>query len=109
LVRNTLRNIFIPCFYMALTTGVAFISLIVSGIRPVINFGLMMTSGILVAFLIVFTLFPAMMMLAGRDKKPAPETAALGLTGFFVNLTLKHGSKIIIGSVVIASLTVLGI
>ena len=109
LVRNTLRNIFVPCLYMALTTGVAFISLIVSGIRPVINFGLMMTSGIVVAFVIVFTLFPAMMMLAGRDKRVNAVDTRASLTGFFADLTLKHGRKIIVASVLIASVTVLGI
>ena len=112
LVRNTLRNIFIPCLYMTLTTGVAFISLIVSGIRPVINFGLMMTLGIVVAFLIVFTLFPAMMMLVGRDKRiDALDTldSKGSLTGFFANITLHHGRKIIVGSVLMASITILGI
>lgn len=53
----------LPCAYTALTTAVAFGSLLVSGIRPVIDFGWMMVMGIGVALLFAFTLFPAMLLL----------------------------------------------
>ena len=39
LVWETVRLMAQPCFYTAITTIVAFISLLVSGIRPVIDFG----------------------------------------------------------------------
>ena len=52
-----------PCFYTALTTAVAFGSLLVSGIRPVIDFGWMMVMGIVVALLFAFLLFPAALVL----------------------------------------------
>lgn len=63
LLSQTIRSKFIPCVYTALTTIVAFASLIVSGIRPVIDFGWIMCLGILVALLTTFTLFPALAML----------------------------------------------
>ncbi len=63
LVSETVRRIVKPCFYTALTTIVAFGSLLVSGIRPVIDFGWMMSIGIVVAFVYSFTLFPATLML----------------------------------------------
>ena len=62
LVRETVRAKAAPCFYTAITTMVAFGSLLFSGIRPVIDFGWMMAIGIAVAFLLVFTLFPAALM-----------------------------------------------
>jgi len=62
LLSQTVRSKFIPCLYTALTTIVAFASLIVSGIRPVIDFGWIMCLGILVAILTTFTLFPALAM-----------------------------------------------
>ncbi|HCS26232.1 MAG TPA: hypothetical protein DIW43_02190, partial [Spongiibacteraceae bacterium] len=43
LVHETVRVMAKPCVYTALTTLVAFMSLVVSGIRPVIDFGWMMT------------------------------------------------------------------
>jgi len=60
LLSATVRSKIIPCIYTALTTIVAFASLIVSGIRPVIDFGWIMCLGILVAFFTTFTLFPAL-------------------------------------------------
>lgn len=60
LLSSTVRSKFIPCLYTALTTIVAFASLIVSGIRPVIDFGWIMCLGIVVAVITTFTLFPAL-------------------------------------------------
>lgn len=60
LLSQTVRSKFIPCVYTGLTTIVAFASLIVSGIRPVIDFGWIMCLGILVAVISTFTLFPAL-------------------------------------------------
>ena len=60
LLSATVRSKFIPCVYTALTTIVAFASLIVSGIRPVIDFGWIMCLGIVVAVVTTFTLFPAL-------------------------------------------------
>ena len=60
LLSETVRSKFIPCLYTALTTMVAFASLIVSGIRPVIDFGWIMCLGIVVAVITTFTLFPAL-------------------------------------------------
>ena len=57
-VSETIHYMFIPCVYTSLTTIVAFISLVVSGIRPVIDFGYMMTVGISSAFIITFIVFP---------------------------------------------------
>jgi hypothetical protein len=55
------RLMLLPCLYTALTTIVAFTSLVVSGLQPVIDFGWMMTVGIAVAFLMTFVLVPSLM------------------------------------------------
>ena len=66
LVRETVMSKFVPCFYTAITTMVAFGSLLVSGIRPVIDFGWMMIIGITISFVLAFTLFPAVLLLMSR-------------------------------------------
>jgi predicted RND superfamily exporter protein len=66
LVSETVASKFKPSFYTAITTMVAFGSLLVSGIRPVIDFGWMMVIGISVSFVLAFTLFPAALMLLPR-------------------------------------------
>ena len=72
LAARTARFMFTPILYAALTTMVAFVSLLVSGIRPVIDFGYMMTAGIALAFALIFVLFPAVVALlppaAGADR-----------------------------------------
>ncbi len=59
MVKETIRSKFLPSLYTALTTQVAFASLIISGIRPVIDFGWMMVAGVGLAFVLCFLLFPA--------------------------------------------------
>lgn len=58
LVKETIRSKFLPSLCTALTTQVAFASLIISGIRPVIDFGWMMVVGMGLAFVLCFLLFP---------------------------------------------------
>jgi len=58
LVRMTLADKIEPCFYTVVTTMVGFASLLVSGIRPVIDFGWMMVIGMAVVFMMSFVLFP---------------------------------------------------
>jgi len=70
----TLNSMFTPCAYTSLTTIVAFGSLMVSDIRPVIDFGKMMIMGVSLAFVIAFLVFPLLMKLkkkSGLDKRSA--------------------------------------
>jgi len=91
LVRRTVRRIAEPCLYTALTTIVAFGSLIVSGIRPVIDFGWMMSIGIVVAFILSFTLFPASLMLLPPGKPSSRNDITAAITELFANLIKRHG------------------
>ena len=71
LVQETIRSKFVPSFYTAITTMVAFGSLLVSGIRPVIDFGWMMIIGIAISFILAFSLFPAALLLLPRLESVA--------------------------------------
>ena len=68
LVATTLRRMVWPCLYTALTTIIGFGSLVFSGIKPVIDFGWMMSIGLAVTFVTAFTLFPAIVLLLGRAR-----------------------------------------
>ena len=57
LVKQTLNQMFLPCLYTALTTIAAFASLVVSDIKPIIDFGLIMVIGIMITFIFAFILF----------------------------------------------------
>ncbi len=61
LLKETAAHMLRPSIYMVLTTMVGFSSLVISDIRPVIDFGWMMTFGIGVALVVCFVLFPALL------------------------------------------------
>ncbi len=67
-VLKTVSSMFTPCAYTSLTTIVAFGSLMVSDIRPVIDFGKMMIMGVSLAFVIAFTFFPLLMLLRKKSS-----------------------------------------
>jgi predicted RND superfamily exporter protein len=109
LVRETVRTIALPCMYTMLTTMVAFASLLVSGIRPVIDFGMMMTLGLLVAFVLAFIMFPATVVLLKQDTSGAGEDFTHPFTLVFARITEGHGKKILLLSLVLAVVSSIGI
>jgi predicted RND superfamily exporter protein len=109
LVRVAIRRIVVPCFYSALTTMVAFGSLIVSGIRPVIDFGWMMVIGISIGFIFSFTLFPAGLMLFRPGKPRVLRDITAAITSFFARLIDGHTGQTIFISVVLVAVGVAGI
>lgn len=97
LVRISVFHIGIPCFYMAFTTAVGFASLIISDIQPVIDFGWLMSVGILISFAIAFTMMPAMMVLLPRPAPMRGFDLTHHITGFFARLVAHHGRMILLG------------
>ena len=69
LVATTVRRMVWPCLYTALTTIIGFGSLVFSGIKPVIDFGWMMSIGLGVTFVTAFTLFPAIVLMLGHAPR----------------------------------------
>ena len=62
-IKATISQIITPCSYMVLTSAIAFLSLVVSDINPVIIFGYIMILGLFCAFLLTFTVLPALIKL----------------------------------------------
>ena len=56
----TTEKMFWPILYTVMTTIIAFLSLIFSEIKPIIDFGWMMTLGLIISFIITFTLLPTL-------------------------------------------------
>jgi len=92
LVSDTVASKFIPSFYTAVTTMVAFGSLLVSGIRPVIDFGWMMVIGICISFMFAFTLFPAALVLLPRLDSSAKTDVTGAITSAMANF-IQHKTK----------------
>lgn len=108
-LRNTLLAMIKPCAYMAITTIVAFGSLTFSGIRPVIDFGWMMTLGLSAAFLITFLIFPTLLTLLPPPLDDRVTSNRVPFTDWFAGLTERHGKSVLVGSGILAVLCVIGL
>ncbi|MFT5756971.1 MAG: putative RND superfamily exporter protein [Alteromonadaceae bacterium] len=67
IVLGATMSMFLPCFFVVLTTITGFSSLAISNILPIMTFGWMISAGMIVSFVITFLVFPAAMSLL--DKK----------------------------------------
>ncbi|HEY9053077.1 MAG TPA: MMPL family transporter [Gammaproteobacteria bacterium] len=109
LIAETIRTKFLPTFYTAITTMVAFASLIVSDIRPVIDFGWMMVIGISVAFVLTFTFFPASMMLFKSGQPDSLRNITGAITGFFAQLIQQHSAAVLLVYGLFITISIIGI
>ncbi|MBI5211449.1 MAG: MMPL family transporter [Elusimicrobia bacterium] len=109
LVLEGVREAFIPAFYMKLTTIVGFESLIFCDILPVVQFGWIMTLGVVVSMVLIYWLVPAVMVLFPRPgAKEASEWGA-PLTFYFARFTVNHTPVIYLATAVVAVGTAVGI
>ena len=79
------KKMMLPILYTVLTTICAFLSLVFSGIKPIIDFGWMMTLGLIVSLLVTFLLLPSLLNLFSsndeidvKDTEKSFITSALG-------------------------------
>ena len=98
-----------PCLYTALTTICAFTSLVFSGIKPVIDFGWMMTIGLTVTFLTSFILFPSILLLLNKKNEELSEEKQTFITQGLAHLAKNHGNKILFFSFILIVFTAVGI
>jgi uncharacterized protein len=109
LVMKTARVMGEPCFFSALTTIAAFMSLVESGIRPVIDFGWMMTIGLAVAFFLSFIIVPAGLMLLpkGESKDKGDQSAKVTLK--FSHIAEFHGGKVLVLTLLTTIISIYGL
>ncbi len=108
-VSQTVQLMAVPCFYTGITTIVAFMSLVVSGIQPVIDFGWMMTVGIGVALLFSFVLVPCLMLVWPEGRSHRHSGADPTLTAWFARITDRRGGTIIAVTLVAIMLILFGV
>ena len=109
LVSLTIQEMFRPCLYTALTTMVAFASLSISDIKPVIEFGKMMVMGILFAFIFTFTVLPSIMSLINKLSSDSEKDFSKGLTLHFASYTSKNGKVVVALSSLLLIVSLIGI
>tara|TARA_B110000967_G_scaffold103805_1_gene106464 strand:- start:600 stop:2522 length:1923 start_codon:yes stop_codon:yes gene_type:complete len=109
LVSETVISMAKPCLYSVLTTIVAFMSLVVSNIRPVIDFGWMMTMGISLALVVTFVVIPAGMMLFGKGKNAGENDNSAAITTKFSQFTEHNGTLVLLIATALTALSIYGV
>ena len=105
----TTEKMFWPILYTVLTTIFAFLSLIFSGIKPIIDFGWMMTLGLITSFLITFSLLPTILNLLPSEGISVKEQTTSKITSFFSNIALNMSKFVFLIASIILILSFYGI
>ena len=101
IILMTTGKMFWPILYTVLTTICAFLSLIFSEIKPIIDFGWMMSFGIITSFLITFTLLPTLLNFVKDANVALAKDRESKITSFFGNKSINN-KNIIFGFTLIA-------
>ena len=105
----TTSNMYWPILYTVLTTICAFLSLIFSEIKPIIDFGWMMTMGLLTSFIITFTLLPTLLNFIESSNINIKKDQKSKFTYFLGNFAIDRKNIIFGTTVFIIILSVTGI
>ncbi len=105
----TTQKMFWPILYTILTTIIAFLSLIFSGIKPIIDFGWMMTMGLLISFIVTFTLLPTLISFAAKESILLNEYKESKITILLSKISQKYQKLIFLVTGLIIILSVIGI
>ena len=109
LIVMTMRDKIEPCLFTTITTMVGFGSLLIAGIRPVIDFGWMMLISMGVIFILVFNLFPALLSLFSKIDHQVKEDKTHKLTNAFANLVIQKPTQILILFTIVFAISISGI
>ena len=109
IISMTTSRMFLPILYTVLTTVCAFLSLIFSGIKPIIDFGWMMTFGLLTSFIITFTLLPTLLGFVSNNNVEIKENNESKITSFFGKISINNKKTIFAFTGLIIILSILGI
>ncbi len=109
LILITSQKMFWPIIYTVLTTVCAFLSLILSNIKPIIDFGWMMTLGLFCSFIVTFTLLPTLLNFLEDTKISVQENQKSKITSSLGNYTSKNINIIFLISLVVIISSIFGI
>ena len=92
-LNNTFKTMFWPCFYTTLTTMVAFGSLIITEIKPIIDFGFIMITGLTISLVCSFTILPLLIFIFPKNNKLDRNHHILKLN--FLSIAKNNSKKIV--------------
>lgn len=108
-LKISLREVGLATFLTSLTTAIGFLTLIILPIKPIRDFGLFTGIGIMLAYLIAFSLIPCLLAIIRKPVNATPRTNSLWakhLPGLFI-WVMRHKVQIIIVSFFIGIMSIL--
>ena len=109
IISLTTNKMFWPIIYTVFTTIFAFLSLVFSGIKPIIDFGWMMTFGLITSFIITFTLLPTLLNFAPTKNVSLQKEQDSKITNFLGIISLNYKNSIFVVTGIVIVLSVIGI
>jgi len=109
IISMTTGKMFWPIIYTVLTTICAFLSLIFSGIKPIIDFGWMMTLGLIISFIITFSLLPTLLSFMSNNNIEIKEDNDSKITSFFGKISINNKNSIFITTGLVIIISIIGI
>ena len=104
----TTTKIFTPILYAVLTTVLAFLSFIFCDIKPVIDFGWMMTLGLFISLFVSMILLPYLIIKFKPKATPINESKDSKLAKLFAIIALNHRFLVLAFSTIILILSIYG-
>ena len=109
IISLTTNKMFWPILYTVFTTVFAFLSLIFSEIKPIIDFGWMMTFGLITSFIITFTLLPTLLNFVPIKDISIKKEQESKITTFLGSVSLNNKNSIFGITGIVIILSILGI
>jgi predicted RND superfamily exporter protein len=109
IISMTTRKMFWPIIYTVLTTVCAFLSLVFSGIKPIIDFGWMMTLGLITSFIITFTLLPTLLNFVSNNIVEIKDDKGSKITYFFGKISINNKKTVFALTGLVVILSIIGI
>ena len=109
IITLTTKKMFWPILYTVLTTIIAFLSLIFSEIKPIIDFGWMMTLGLITSFIITFSLLPTLLNFVSINNISLKEDKRSMIISLLEKISLKHQNLIFTLTILVIGFSIFGI
>ena len=109
ILKKTTGKMFWPILYTVLTTICAFLSLVFSEIKPIIDFGWMMTFGLITSFIITFTLLPTLLGFISSKNVDLKDQKDSKVTSFLSEIAINRKKIIFTTSILIIFISLYGI
>ncbi len=109
ILKLTTEKMYWPILYTVLTTIIAFLSLIFSEIKPIIDFGWMMTLGLITSFLVTFSLLPTLLNFVPNENISISENKDSKITSFLGKISINNQKSIFTITILVIVLSIFGI